>query len=590
LPIPQSLIEQIRERARIEEIVRNYVPSLRKTGKNLVGLCPFHKEKTPSFSVSPEKQIFYCFGCHAGGNVFSFISKIERLDFPESVRFVANLVGIRIEEDRKSEQDVKREYLARINRFAMNVYATCLKSEVGRAALEYVQKRGVSDESVSDFNLGFAPDSWHFLSDRLSKKGVSLPLAAELGLVAKSSKEGGREYYDRFRGRLIFPIFDQKNDIIAFGGRIIGVGEPKYLNSPESELFAKGSVLYGFNRAREHISELKRAIVVEGYLDVIGCHQNGIRNVVAPMGTALTGRQVDLLSRYASEIVLLFDADSAGVKASLRSLEVTGARNVSVKIAMLPESDPFEFIVSRGVRPFMAVVDSALNPVDFRIRRAIDDPLPGEPIARLIKLFEIVSEVEFETEKAGYLKKISGLLGIDERSVFEDFQNYMRDRNRPPELRTREAPGKEKTDFMAKGHREMVLLLLHYPELAERAVLDYSEDEIADPVAKSLYSAIMRLYDDGEPISYDRMFSVFPEGPVHEFLEGAIGMNFEHIEHLDAYTEVYIRIKLFQLDRKIRRFAELVAASEGAEAASYMTEIEVLRREKEKLQSYISGK
>jgi DNA primase len=329
---------------------------------------------------------------------------VERLNFPESVRHVAALVGIEISEEGKSRGDEKREYLLRINQYAMNLYHRNLLSDGGREAYEYALKRGLTgEESIKEFKLGYSPDSWNYLTDHLSAKGVSLERAAGIGLVALSTKSAPGRYYDRFRNRLIFPIINQKNEVIAFGGRVIGDGEPKYLNSPESELFNKGTILYGLNAAREHISELKRAIVVEGYLDVIGCHQNGIRNVVAPMGTALTLQQVELLSRFCTEVVMLFDADSAGIKASLRSLDVTAAKNVTVRVAQLPGGeDPFEFIVKRGMRQFMAVVDSAVSPDDFRIQRVFEETRHFDTMRRLTLFFEVVREAASETAKSLY--------------------------------------------------------------------------------------------------------------------------------------------------------------------------------------------
>ncbi len=383
MPISRDTIDIIRDRSRIEDVVQRYVPSLKKRGNSFIGLCPFHKEKTPSFTVSPEKQIFHCFGCKAGGNVFSFVSKMERLNFPESVRFLGKLAGIEVREERDDGRGDTLDYLRRVNSFTVETYHQALLSEQGKTAMDYALRRGLTAESIREFRLGFAPDSWSYLVDRLARKNVTLAMAARLGLVAESTKGQAGRYYDRFRNRLMFPIFDSRGEAIAFGGRVIGEGEPKYLNSPESDLFSKGNVLYGINVAREHIIELKRAIVVEGYLDVIGCHQNGVKNVVAPLGTALTERHVEMLSRYCTEIILLFDADSAGLNASLRSLGVAGEKNVDVRVALLPEGDPFDFITGRGVRPFMAVVDSALQPVDFKIQRALIGP-PDEPRVRVL--------------------------------------------------------------------------------------------------------------------------------------------------------------------------------------------------------------
>ncbi|MCU0822314.1 MAG: DNA primase, partial [Spirochaetes bacterium] len=372
MSIPRETIDLIRDRAQIEDIIKRYVPSMKKRGANYIGLCPFHKEKTPSFTVSPEKQIFHCFGCQAGGNIYSFISKIEGLNFPESVKFVGNLVGIRVDEDKKDENTGEYKKLKDINNTAAELFHNTIKTEQGKKGLNYLLKRGVTKESIIEFKLGYSPDSWDFLTSYLNNKKIPLNLASEAGLLSISDKGGDKKrYYDRFRDRVIFPIFNRRNEIAAFGGRILENGEPKYLNSPESRIYQKRRELYGFNIAKEHISSLGRAIIVEGYLDVIGCHQAGVKNVVAPLGTALTSEQVRTLSRLCSEIVLLFDADSAGINAALRSIDVVKDININLKIAVLPDGDPFDFIPRKGIREFMIVVDQALSPVDFQITRII---------------------------------------------------------------------------------------------------------------------------------------------------------------------------------------------------------------------------
>lgn len=590
MPISRDTIELIRERSRIEEIVRRYVPSLKKRGNNFVGLCPFHKEKTPSFTVSPDKQIFYCFGCHTGGNVYAFVSKVERLNFPESVRFLGNLAGIEVKEDRDDGRVSRFEYLKRINTFAMNVYHQALFSDTGRAAREYALGRGVKVESIKEFKMGFAPDSWNFLTEKLNAKSVSLPQAVELGLVAESTKGGPVRHYDRFRNRLMFPICDQRGEVIAFGGRVLGQGEPKYLNSPESDLFRKGNVLYGFHLAREQITELKRAIVVEGYLDVIGCFQNGVRNVVAPLGTALTAHHVEFLSRHCTEIILLFDADSAGINASLRSLDVVGDKNVDVRVAMLPESDPFEFITQKGIRPFMAVVDSALHPVEFRIQRAIAATANAPRVKTLVALFGVIDGVPFDTEKRAWLRRISALLGLDEKSLIDDYAKYAAGEKRPESLTDAQDADDGKPDFLVRCHRDLVLLLLNHPEIVENAVLDFSARGMSDPVARSLFSKIAEMYAADEAVSIDRMFDLFQEGDERAFLEKSLDKSFAAENPNDAYGEIYVNVKLYWIDRKIEKLLGDIKGSKDGNTGESLAEVEILRRDKEKLLSFLQSR
>lgn len=589
--IPRETINLIRERAPIEQVVKRYIPSLKKRGNNYVGLCPFHKDSNPSFTVSPEKRIFHCFGCHEGGNIFTFISRVEGLNFPESVRFVANLIGINISQYEYQRPPDHRKFLE-LNEIALKLFRGAIRSNTGRDACQYLHQRGVKESSIEDFRIGYSPDSWNFLTNHLRDKNVSLQEALQIGLLNLSEKDDKKHYYDRFRNRIIFPIISAKNEIIAFGGRIIGEGEPKYLNSPESEIFKKRAVLYGLDIARKFISEFKRAIVVEGYLDVIGCHQEGIRNVVAPLGTALTVEQVELLSRLAQEIILLFDADSAGIKASLRSLDILKDKNCNVKIAVLPEEDPFEFIRKKGVREFMSVVDSPIEPVDFRIQQVISEH-GNNKLNALLELFRVIEELAYETERSVYMKKISSMLGIDENSIRTDFKKFLRKQNLSEIYRKEAITQSTKIDFLNKSYRELVLLLCYYPQLVEKAVMDFSESEINDPVARNIFMQLIELHSSGEEINIDKMFDFFSEGEEKVFLENSLLHSTKIENPNEAYTEIYINVRVYQIDNKINKFAELIKKANAGNTVTvkeYLTEIEVLRREKEKLAAYIYQK
>jgi DNA primase len=597
LSIPKETIDIVRDRAPIHEIVKKYVPTLQKKGRNYIGLCPFHKEKTPSFTVSVEKQIFYCFGCHAGGNVFTFISKIERLNFPESVVFLGNMLGINVKDEKTKEQSDELDGLKKVNLAAMSFYKTVINSPRGSAAKTYLLKRGVSEQSINDFHLGFAPDDWGALTAYFRKANINPAVALKLGLLSSSNKDGSIHYYDRFRGRIVFPIFNRNNEVIAFGGRVLEAGEPKYLNSPESELFQKRNVLYGINVARQHIASLGRAIVVEGYLDVIGCHQAGIQNVVAPLGTALTEIQVRVLARFCSEIILLFDADSAGINASLRSLDVIKDISVDVKVAMLPEDDPFDFIKNRGSREFMAIVDSSSKPVDFRLERSLAESGNHSRMEMLRNLFAIVGEVEYESERSHYLKKISTLLKIGENEIRSDFKRYLGKND--SSFRSVQAEkattinNKGKASYLVRAHREMVELLCRYPELVEKAIIDFSENEIEDPDAFAVFSKMGELFSAGEKISVDRLFDIFPDGSEKNFLENCLAREYRIENPAAAYTEIYINIRMYMLERKIEHYKDKIRKAQTGESADINVnltelevEIEILTREWEKLSSY----
>ncbi|MCX7678036.1 MAG: DNA primase [Spirochaetes bacterium] len=586
MSIPRETIDLIRDRSRIEEIVKRYVPSLTKRGSNYVGLCPFHKERTPSFTVSPQKQIFYCFGCQTGGNVFSFISKIENLNFPESVRFLGKLVGIEVREQQTSAREKGIALLKKINNIAMNIYKQALFSEVGRSALEYARERGMDDKVIMEFSIGYAPADGNYLVSKLMAEGVLLTDAVKLGLIAPSAKGNVGSYYDRFRHRLMFPIFDISGDVVAFGGRILGDGEPKYLNSPESDLFKKGAMLYAFNLAKDSIADLKRAIIVEGYLDVIGFFQNGIRNVVAPLGTSLTAQQLDLLSRYCTEIVLLFDADDAGIKASRRALNIAAEKNVEVKVAQLPEGDPFDYVKRYGIRRLMSVVDTAIPPIEYRIQHVIAESGKFSKGKLLLSLFRIIDEIHFDSEKREYLKKIGHMLDIDEKIIISDYERYREGRKKTSEKVETKKSGEE-IDYLKKCHRELVLLLLSHPELIESAMMDFSAEAMTDTTARAVFSKIAQLYSEGRQISLDRIFDEFPNGEIHDFLERGLEKSFAVERPNEAYSEIYINIKLHLIRGKIASLLNEAKKYGNNVPTELLVEIESLKRDEEKLVTYL---
>ncbi len=581
LYIPRETIDSIRERADIVDVVRRYVPTLKKKGKNHLGLCPFHKEKTPSFTVSQEKQIFYCFGCHEGGNVFSFISKIERLDFPESVRFLGEMVGIEVQ-DSRNRGTSRSDEIVKINRLALEAFHNAIKKNIGAEGLEYILGRGITKESINTFKIGYAPDSWNYLKNALQQSRLNVKLAGELGLMGQKDKGHEIHYYDKFRNRIIFPIFDLKNRVVGFGGRIISDEKPKYINSSESVIYKKREVLYGLSQSRDYISEVKRAIVVEGYLDVIGCYQNGIRNVVAPLGTALTLEQLRMLSRFCEEVVLLFDADSAGMKAAMRSLEMSAELNVQLKVGVLPGGDPFDFVQAHGARKLLSLVDSAVSPVEFRIKDILSRVDQLGKVNTLLQLFSILRGLSFETERSDYIKMIAGLLGADENSVRTDYLNYV-NQGSQKEVPSISAGVDKKDDFLKRGYREIVQLMALYPELIEKEAIDMSESEISEDIVKNVYKKIIELHYSDEGFSIDKLFDFFNTGSEMEFLLKAMEKDYEYENPNDVYTELILNMRRHAIDRKI----EMTKRSSGS---NILAEIEILVREKEKLSNYLQNR
>ena len=588
--LEKEIIEKVRESVRIEDLALRYIPSLKKKGRNYTGLCPFHKEKTPSFSISPDKQIFQCFGCNTGGNIFTFIAKIENIGFVESVKRIADIAGIVID-DKADESSAVIPAIRRINKYAMSFYQAYLSSGEGAAGKNYLKNRGVSEEAIASFKIGFSPDSWDRLSVNLKKNKADLELADKIGLIGKSQKYEG-SYFDKFRNRVIFPIFDRSNNVIAFGGRAItSENQPKYLNSPESEVYQKRSILYGLNFAQNEIKELDRAIIVEGYLDVIGCHQSGITNVVAPLGTALTESHLKILSQICNEVIMLFDSDSAGINASLKSIETSKLFNIDIKIAILPHDDPFDFIIKKGVRELMAVIDSAEKPVEFKIRTVLEKNRGKDNIGILGELFEIIRNISnsddparsIESEKRLHLRVLSQTLNIQEEALIADYERFTKGEKRDQIEKRSKTPV---IPYDTRAYRDLIHLLVHYPEITGDVLIDFSPEEITDPLANTIFSAISKLYNSENELRIDKIFDFFPKGLEMDFLNSAIQNEASVEDPKAAYTEIYVNLKLHNINKKITEYVEKVKKS-GSDRLEYLAEIEILRREKEKLSSYI---
>ena len=420
--IPDDKVNEVRERASILEVVSDYV-SLRKSGANFQGLCPFHGEKTPSFNVNPGRGIFHCFGCGVGGNAFSFIMKIEGLSFPEAVKFLAKRVGVPIEDrpptpQEKRRQD-EREALYRVNEQAADYYRRVLvKEPAGEAGRRYLELRGVDEATAEAYRLGFAPDRWDGLTRYLEQKKAPMDAAETLGLIRR--KEGGG-YYDTFRNRLLFTISDIQGRLIGFGGRVLDDSLPKYINSPESPIYRKSEVLFGINLAKQAMREQEGVIVVEGYFDHLALHQAGVHHAVATCGTALTGEHLKLLQRYAGKVFTLFDSDSAGAKATCRAMELMLGGALPAFVIELPQGDdPDSFLKKEGSAAFADRVTKARPMFEWFYRYVIQGASTGTVDGKV----QVVEELAPRLKKIGnpverdlYVREIARVLGINERAL-----------------------------------------------------------------------------------------------------------------------------------------------------------------------------
>lgn len=424
-----ELIEEIRINNDIVDVVSEYV-KLDKKGKYYFGLCPFHKEKTPSFSTDPTKQIFYCYGCSKGGSIFQFISLAEKLDFVESVRFLADRAKIQLPEDNDEEQIEKarqKQEIMKINLLAARFFFEVLNSTQGEPARNYLIKRGLSDHTVRKFGLGYSPGEWDGLLKYLLSKGNNEQSILKSGL-ALTGKNGG--LYDRFRGRVMFPIFDVRGNVIAFGGRVMDNSMPKYMNSPETLVYNKGKHLYALNYAKN--SGEKRLIVVEGYMDVISLHQSGIINTVASLGTALTDSQGRILKKYAEEVVISYDADTAGQAATIRGLDLLNEIGCNVKVLTVPDGkDPDEYVRKNGADGFVKLADKALSLIEYKIkilRKEIDTSVTEGKITFLNKVAVIISKLENNVEREMYIKKFANEYEISEDAMYAEVLKRLRPR------------------------------------------------------------------------------------------------------------------------------------------------------------------
>lgn len=410
--IPEHKIDEIRQKIDIVEVISDYV-QLRKQGRNYVGLCPFHGEKTPSFSVSPDKQLYHCFGCGAGGNVISFLMEIDGLTFLEAIEQLASRASIDLPElaQKTPQQSDVQFQLRKAYELAQKYYHYVLKeTEFGEKGREYLKERGFTKELIDTFQIGYATDSWENLTSLLTNKGFNMKLMEVSGLLAKREFDG--KLFDRFRNRVMFPIWDGQGQVIAFGGRILGEGQPKYLNSPETNIFHKSRTIYGIHLARPEIRKQNEAILFEGYVDVIAAWKAGVKNGIATLGTALTEEQAKIIRRNCEKVIICYDSDDAGVNAAYKAAELLKNAGCYVKIANLPEGyDPDDFIQKFGGEAFQKkVIENSLTLMSFTmqyLRRGKNLEDEGEKIRYIEEVLKEISKLPKAVERDHYLRRLA---------------------------------------------------------------------------------------------------------------------------------------------------------------------------------------
>ena len=404
---------------------------LKPAGKGFKGLCPFHEEKTPSFMVSPEKQLFHCFGCGEGGNVFNFLMKYEKLSFFEAVKMLAQKSGVPLPVDEEKENILhkKKERLYKLNNLVANYYRECLfRTNQGKKVINYFKKRGFDDTSVEKYKLGYAPSSWDALSNFLKKKGYSYEELIKAGLIKKSKIEG--KYIDYFRDRIIFPIFSLSGKVIGFGGRVLDDTLPKYINSPETLVYNKGSNLYSLNFAKEDIRKKNYIIIVEGYTDVLITQQYGFNNIAASLGTALTAKQIDLIKRFTDTVLIAYDSDSAGNMATLRSLDLLVKAGLEVKVIALSQGyDPADFLIKKGRETFQNLIDRSLSLIDYKLKLLYSKysiKIIEGKVKVVKEILPTLNVIGNEVELRAQIKKISEELKLSEEAILIELKRYKR--------------------------------------------------------------------------------------------------------------------------------------------------------------------
>lgn len=555
---PDELIEEIRLRNDIVDVVSEYVKLDRK-GSNNFGLCPFHKEKTPSFCVSETKQIFNCFGCGKGGNVIQFVMLSENLDFVEAVKHLAERAKIDLPEsddkEDKQKASLKKE-LQKINTETARFYYSNLTSENGKAAREYLEKRGLKENNIKKFGLGYAGAEWDSLFKFLLEKGFKQDVIEQSGLILKN-KNGG--FYDRFRNRLMFPIFDVRGIVIAFGGRVLDDSLPKYMNSPETPVYHKGKNLYALNLAKN--SGDNRIIVVEGYMDVISLHINGISNAVASLGTALTESQGRLLKKYAEEIIISYDADTAGQAATMRGLDLLHQIGCNVKVLVIPEGkDPDDFIRKNGPQKFRDLVDRSVSLLEYKagmLKSKIDTKTTEGKIKFLNKVADMLSAIDNNLEREMYIKSLSRQYDISEEAMYAEIYKRTRPRTNYRKAVAKVLPegneSEKATDNQPKEIRHLGRMLISlicidnsvYKRLKEEIDIDLFTNAADKKTAELVFERI----DSGRGIVPAELLGLQHEADTGEYA-GIIQNECNCESNVKAAKDIIKRLVVYNMDKR----------------------------------------
>ena len=512
MAIPEQFLNELVDRNDIVEVVSSYVRLSKKSGSNLFGLCPFHSEKTPSFSVSPDKQIYHCFGCGKGGGVINFIMEIEGLSFPEAVEFLARRVNMQMPEQTEDRESRKRERMLALNKETARFFYAELSAPGGEEARRYMAERRLGAATAKNFGIGYAPDTWDSLRNAMKAKGFTDMELFEAGLVRKG-KTGG--FYDTFRKRLMFPVIDVRGNVIGFSGRILGDGEPKYMNSPETLVFNKSRNLFALNLAKK--SKSGYIILSEGNIDVVSLHQAGFDSAVASLGTSLTPEQARLLSRYTGEVIIAYDNDAAGVKAAQRAIGILEKLDLKVRVLRLNGAkDPDEYIKLRGPEAFRNLLEGSEDQIDYRLRTITDKYELGaddQKVAFLKEASELVAKLPGPVERQVYAMRVAEMAGVPAEAVSAEVerrrkrllrsaqQTQKREQTRPERgMQPSERELRFEDPASAAAEKGLIRLLYLEPGLSRNEALPAPED-FSSPALGHIYALLREKARKGEALS-----------------------------------------------------------------------------------------
>jgi len=588
LRLSSDLLEEIRNRCDIVDVISEYV-HLKPAGKGFKGLCPFHGEKTPSFMVSPEKQLFHCFGCGEGGNVFNFLMKYEKFSFFEAVKMLAKKSGVALPVDEEKENflDREKEKLYILNNLVANYYRECLfRTNQGKKVINYFKKRGINNASVEKYRLGYAPSGWDTLNNFLKKKGYSYKELIKAGLIKKGKIEG--KYIDYFRDRIIFPIFNLSGRVIGFGGRVLENSLPKYINSPETLIYNKGSNLYSLNYAKEDIRKKNYIIIVEGYTDVLITQQYGFNNVVASLGTALTNKQIDLVKRFTDMVLIAYDADSAGNMATLRSLDLIIKAGLNIKVIDLPQGDdPADFLVKKGKNPFQNLIDSSLSLIDYKLKflYSKNSVKTIEGKVKVIKgIIPTLSIIGNEVELRAQTKKISEELKLSEEAILIELKKYKSGSIYSSSNFVK--PNSESGNI--KAEKILIGCMLENEHIAQNILKKLKSEDFSVLIHRQIVTAIEKILKDDKIVTSQKIIDYLADDQAVKLISKIL---IEEIITFDekiisGYIDTINNFKLVQerknIEKRTKILDEKIKKSEKIEEEDLKQLREIVRELKEK--------